>query len=290
MGTFTSDRSVVGPTPWVFHSRPLAALEHRFEVRTDDPALGPCLEAALAPLAGDGPPEHTYTLVRSGPDSFDVLVDGTPSNGSGCPAHAVEWLLWHVNRSAVASVAGRVVLHAGAVRFQDMAVIIPGPSGAGKSTLVAGLVERGLGYLSDEVAVLAEDATTVLSYPKPVALRPGSQAALWRWRPRDHDPAPTTNQTWLVDPERVHPGSRAGPCPAGAIVSARYRRGARTELRPMSVTESLVELVSNSVHFGTPPGGDHIRVLAGLARRCRRLRLTFGDLAEACQLLADACS
>lgn len=288
MTTLADDDTVVLDRTWTFRSRALAALDYRFEVRTDHQALGSYLEAALEPLSGDGPVEHRYSLLGRADSSVLVLVDGAVSNVCADGAHAAEWLMWHVNRSAVASMAGRVVLHAGGVRWRGRAVILPGPSGAGKSTLVAGLVEAGLGYLSDEVVALADDGTTVLAYPKPLALRAGSRAVLPRWRPQVHIQEPgLSGQSWLVDPEQVRPGCRAAPCPAGTVVAARYRRGAPTVLTPMSVTEALVELVGNSVHFGTPPEGGHIRVLGTLASGCRRLRLEFGDLAEACKLLTE---
>lgn len=63
-------------------------------------------------------------------------------------------------------------LHAGAVEVDGRAVVFPGRSRWGKSTLVASLVEQGLGYLSDEYAVIsAEGAVFPLS--KPIRLRVG---------------------------------------------------------------------------------------------------------------------
>jgi hypothetical protein len=95
---------------------------------------------------------------------------------------------WPDTRSASLDVLGRVVqsvlagleaqgitaVHAGAVVDRGHAAIVAGPSGRGKTTLVLGLVARGLGLLSDELALVAPDGRRILPFRRSVHVRPGT--------------------------------------------------------------------------------------------------------------------
>ncbi|MEO0591360.1 MAG: hypothetical protein AAFZ11_12495 [Pseudomonadota bacterium] len=65
---------------------------------------------------------------------------------------------------------GRIPFHCGLVTRDGLGFAITGPSGVGKSTLTTALVERGFGFMSDDVVVLdpvdsAEDAGSVAITP-----------------------------------------------------------------------------------------------------------------------------
>ena len=265
-----------------------AALGHRFRVETDAPALTAQLAEVLRPLAArDGGADHRYEVVVDGAGTTTVSIDGAPLVRQASLPLAVEWLLWHVNQSAALSVAGHVTLHAGGVQAGSTGILLPGPSGAGKSSLVAALVERGLGYLSDELVVLDDDDTMV-GLRKPLALRPGAQRSLPRWRPR-HAFASAGGSTWLADPERVVPAGAPAPCRPAFVICPRYAGGIRTSLTALTAPLGLVELVGNSVRIGTPDRS-HVTRLARLARRCRCYRLEFGSLDEAAGIVVDLVS
>ncbi len=59
-------------------------------------------------------------------------------------------------RWALAQVNSHCLLHAGAVSDGRRGLLLVGPSGAGKTTLVLELIKRGLHFLSDETAALAQ--------------------------------------------------------------------------------------------------------------------------------------
>jgi hypothetical protein len=263
----------------------LRALDHRFTVTSNAPELCEYLGSVLRPLAAPGAPaDHRYEAHVHHDRSVRLSLDGVPLSDCATVAAAVEWLLWHVNQAAAASVAGQVVLHAGGVQAGHVGILLPGPSGSGKSSLVAALVERGLRYLSDEIVVLGDGGATMAGLPRPLALRPGAQEVLARWRPAV-DQEPMAGSTWFVDPGLVVPGSAGVPCPPALMVSPRFSAGSETALTELASPQALVELVGNSVRYGRPDPA-HVELLAGVARRCRRYRLEFGDLDDAARTVA----
>ncbi len=65
-----------------------------------------------------------------------------------------------------------LAVHAAALVHRDGALIVAGKSGAGKTTVSLGLVRRGLGLLSDELAVLETETGAVLPYRRSLHIRP----------------------------------------------------------------------------------------------------------------------
>jgi hypothetical protein len=65
-----------------------------------------------------------------------------------------------------------LAVHAAALVDGNCALIVAGRSGAGKTTLAVGLVRRGLGLLSDELAVLETETGVVLPYRRSLHVRP----------------------------------------------------------------------------------------------------------------------
>ncbi len=67
-----------------------------------------------------------------------------------------------------------IILHAGAVSFNDKTIIFPADSYSGKSTLTAAFVKYGAKYYSDEYAIISEDGF-LHPFPKTISMRkPGS--------------------------------------------------------------------------------------------------------------------
>lgn len=69
-----------------------------------------------------------------------------------------QWILVFLMGSAMGALLHQrnyLVLHAGAIRAKDSAVIFMGPSGIGKSTLAAGFHQRGYPFLADDVCAVA---------------------------------------------------------------------------------------------------------------------------------------
>jgi hypothetical protein len=69
---------------------------------------------------------------------------------------------------------GIYAIHAGAVVYRGVALIIAGRSGQGKTTLVLGLLRRGLGLLSDEFAIADAAQQLIQPYRRSLHIRPGT--------------------------------------------------------------------------------------------------------------------
>jgi len=266
-----------------------AGLSFRFGVRCAHAELARHLEAVLAPLRSVGTADHWYSVDITSQGRIEVRVDGVRVAGARDAGNAAAWLLWHVNRAVIDASPEYLQLHAASVSMGGRALVFPGSPGSGKTTLAAALVQRGLGYLTDELVALADDDLTIVPFPKSLAFDEGSIAALW-------GPAGPPGHAEVVGPElpgteKVHvvpacirAEANAGACPARMVVAPRYLRGASTRLARLDAADALMTLVTNTVNLECH-GSAGLRRLAVLAERGSCYRLEFSDLDEACRLV-----
>ena len=202
--------------PWAHTSGPFRAIAHDFMVRTCDPALGEYLGAVLDPFSVDGrtgdgnATSRAYSVVDRGEATKNryALYFGrerlalTPSG-----SFIVATLLWHVNRRAVESGDGFVLVHAGAVEWEGRAALFPAPMESGKTTLVAGLVRAGTRYLSDEAAAIDPETLQVHPFPKSLTVGAGSWEVLADLTPRStpRSPAAISSRSGTSTPGRSAP-------------------------------------------------------------------------------------
>jgi hypothetical protein len=275
------------------------ALDVAVRVRTDEPDLARGLDPILGslpavPLGAPGAgPRLDYELRRTAGGSVDIRVGATSVGDAGSTAAAFSYLQWHLNQQVILHAAGRLLIHAGAVRLASGALVVfPGQSNAGKSTLVAGLVRAGLGYVTDELVALdlqGQDPGRAGGYRKAITLDPGAWPlfadtlapvvdGVVGTGPPGSPPTGSPGE-WLVDPRALDPGAVAGPPegPVGLIVFPRFELGATTGAEPLSAARGLVELIGHSLNLErTGPTG--LATLAGVARRAPAYALTMGGL------------
>ena len=177
-----------------------------------------------------------------------------------------------------------VVLHAGVVERDGIAVILPAPSTSGKSTLCAALVTRGWRLLSDELGVLRPADRRLLPLARPISLKNDSIAVIRRWAPDGHF-SPVFTETRRGDIAFLRPPAEsvaraAEPAVPGLIVSPSYQADAPVTLQPLGRTEAFRLLTANGVNYTTTQrvGFDTV---AHLVDTCPAYRLTYGTLAQA---------
>jgi hypothetical protein len=254
-------------------------------VRIDSPLAWPL--TALADLfrafsAIDGEAlEPAFSLRRRRRGEYQVVRHLPGGANEKMPVgreHLVPILERAVNQRFAESIAGTLVLHAAAVACGGKALLLPAPSGSGKTTLAVALVERGCGYLTDELALLDLRTQKVAPYPKALSLKAGSFRYFERL-----DTAHASGGNWYLDPERLRAGSVVRrPLRVGGMFFPRYQPGAAAELEPLTPGETTLALFANTVNIASykEKGLD---LLIDLAREVRGYRLVFGDLSAACE-------
>lgn len=234
--------------------------------------------ATRTPPTPNVPP--VYSLSQSPHDwvlryGHDVLFGPEPYDEVLCH------LLWHINAEVTRFTGSYLLIHAGTIASPaGEAMILAGDSGAGKTTLVAGMVQKGFAYLSDEAAAIDPVAREVYPYPKALTLKRGSFSLFPELDASDLAGAVRLAEQWFVPAEAFGGRSAAGSCLARWIVSVRYERGSPTRLESITSGTAVLDLVPrimNMPHYGPRA----IPLLADLVRGAKSYRLVTGDLGEA---------
>lgn len=129
----------------------------------------------FAHLEADGMvPEFTLVLAADGAGDFLLVEDGQvllrtreASLATGALHIAVLERVWP-------GVQWLALMHGAALARRDHGFALAGVSGAGKSTLTAGLMAAGFDYLSDDLVALAAPGATIMPWPLPLSVKPGS--------------------------------------------------------------------------------------------------------------------
>ena len=275
---------------WAYESGCFEALAHRFAVRTTDLPLGQYLGSLFRHFAVpgffDGVPLYSV-IVREAPSPLpfalyrDTELLGMFRQGSGLLAR----LLWHINQGAIRDTTDHLLVHASAAEWSGETLIFPAPMESGKTTLVAGLVQAGFGYVTDEAVAIDPSSLMVTAFPRALSVDPGSWGVLSGLRPKlEPELRPYQDDQWQIPPDSIRPGAVARRSKPRFVIMPRYREGARTRLLPMRRSEAVRVMGDNAFNFQSL--GQHgLRVLAGVARRSSCYRLEIGDLDEACGLV-----
>ena len=152
-------------------------------------------------------------------------------------------------------------LHAAVLELEGRAIVLVGDPGSGKTTLAYSLLERGLGYLSDELAPVDLASATVMPYPR----------ALWLKRAPDCPPGlvAATSRGFHVPCTALGADAFLDPLPLGAIFLLSPGVAERREptLGRVSGAEALARLYANVLNPAGHPldGLDAATAVVGAA-------------------------
>ncbi len=260
-----------------YHSARLRLLNFDVSIHSDSLPVTKLIDELYAPTAIEGAATSALMIGATtylGAPGYFAALDGEVLVRSTAPTVAFAHLLFEANQQAIDRSPGLVRLHASAVAHDGGVLAFPGPMGAGKSTLVAGLVLRGLRYLTDEVVALDPETGEICPYAKPISLgiAPAALGSV-SWKP------PSGSEAFLGSAGLV-PASALGTSeterrPLGAIVMPRYVKGVGTTIDRVDAAEALGQLAAHTFHLDEP---GTLATLAGLVGEIPTYTLTSGNL------------
>jgi hypothetical protein len=288
----TTGVEVAASTRTPYRTTDFMALDFTFRIESSSEALRDHLQHLYTPLQTKSATGHTYRFIDAGPpprgSRYFAFLDDELLTASTTPTPPMGYLLWHINNQAVTTTSTMVLVHAAAAAANGRAVVLPAPAESGKTTLVAGLVTRGLEYLTDEaVALRLDDDDRVVPYPKPLTIEPGSRQVLAHLEPRlDDDVADHFGDQWHLSPEAIRASAVAGPATPCLLIVPRFDRDGPTALTALKRAEALRLVAEGS--FNLPQlGRPGLLSLARLVRSCECYRLAVADLDNACDLILE---
>ena len=283
------NRWLLDEMSWAYETPHLRALGFEFIVRASSEPVGRYLHGILRAFEDQGERGHVYSFIHPehAPNHrYELYRDGEPLSSTVFPSTALRHLLWDVNRQVVQETPHLLLFHASAVEHGGRAILFPASMGSGKTTLVAGLLLRGLRYVTDEMVAIDPATSTVWPYPKPLGIDPGSWGILQSLRPVvDPSLVPFLEEGWHVPPGAIGRDVVAPACEPGFVITPRYERGASTELVEIRRSEAMVVLAENAFNITTFGTQASMEAMARVVQGSRCYRLTVGDLADACEMI-----
>ncbi len=177
-----------------------------------------------------------------------------------------------------------LLLHAGIVERNGLALLLPALPGSGKSTLTAALSLSGWRLLSDEFGAYDPAQRAFRAMLKPVALKNASIDVIERFAPHARlGPrfAKTRKGTVAhLGADAAAVASRHRVALAGAVILPRWVAGSPTKLEPLSPDRLFPALAFNAFNYATL-GAVGFDAAVDLTRRCPAWTLVYSDLADA---------
>lgn len=218
-----------------------------------------------------------------------VLLRGEDSSISRCEVEALApTIKAHITERLIRSNHWIFSLHAASLLKDGMGLLLCGQPGAGKSTLTLQLVDAGLRYAGDDVALVGPDGT-ICGVPFALTLKQGSWDLLARLYGDRYDvthcrcdgisvryvPIPDAHNqslsaSWLIFLNRVESG------PA--------------ELTAIDQLDSMKRLVDNAFAADGRLSQAGFFALKRIITGARSLQLTYSEAAEARRALMDLCN
>jgi HprK-related kinase A len=177
-----------------------------------------------------------------------------------------------------------LLLHAGAVERDGLALLLPATPGSGKSTLTAALSQRGWRLLSDEFGAFDPETGTFRAVLKPIALKNQSIEVIRRFAPEavfgPEFPKTRKGTVAHLAPQRdavLRRHERARP---GAVVLPKWVAGSKTRFEPLPEHVVFPALAFNAFNYSLL-GAVGFQAAVRLVRQCPAWQLVYSDLDDA---------
>lgn len=222
-------------------------------------------------------------FVTSESDRRDVPL---AMSAGPAPADLLDAILMSLNRMSYGTDPLRLHLHAAAVGYMGLGILLAGPSGSGKSTLTVELLIRGASYLTDENLTLLPGSRTIFAYPKPITLKAGSLRYF-----RNKGPSGRLNIPEAARNDRSHIratsiGAVSPFAQPGVFVAVRYSADDEPSLRRISTAEACTHLLEDSLD-GVRLGPSALDVVATTLSGATAWELRYSNAAAAAALITE---
>ena len=180
-------------------------------------------------------------------------------------------------------------LHAGVVGRDGRCILLPAESGSGKSSMTAALVHAGLGYYSDEIALIESGSFRVRPVPLATCVKDSGWPLMSRYYPEiDTLPKHRRYDGKLV---RYLPPRREAVQTMPAVVShiffPQYIAGEVTRIEPLARTAALARLLDQCLSLRQRLDQENVQGLIDWIGQIDCFALPFSSLDEAVELVKD---
>jgi hypothetical protein len=278
------------PPGWVAQDA-FRMLSMAFSIKSEDERFSESLRWHLAPFLLDAPasasiPSEFLTTDETGEQVFIFRFATDERFRVAMLAEAIHRAVWELHRAVHSQVGDFLLLHAGAVVRDGLALLLPAETASGKSSLTLGLLEKGASYLSDDLAALDPVTNRAYPFPKRIKLIPDALEFFPGLEERlgDRD-LPFSQFERFVRPEDVD-ASVAEPATVKWIVFPTSDFEGTPVLEPIAKAESVKEMAANCLNLYRF-GDAGVVLLSWVAKEAEAFRLSGGSLRERIELVSD---
>jgi hypothetical protein len=166
---------------------------------------------------------------------------------------------------ARASLPTKIFLHAGAIVFKNIGILIPGLSHTGKTTLVKEFIKDGAEYYTDDCIVLDKDGY-LLPFPRPLAIRTDEGRI---FREADFFGAKTGNKKKKLD----------------LILFTKFEKNAIWQPKNVSQGNGILGLMDNFYYRGSV-GNEPAEIIKTLTGITTKIQMFGGVRGEASEVIS----
>jgi hypothetical protein len=253
-----------------------------------DSAVGP-VRAMLRHLDTPGAaPTALIEVATTASGAFVVLRDGIERIRTVDAGQLVGGLWQTIIEAIHRDLRWLAVMHGAAVARNGAGIALSAPSGSGKSTLAAGLVGHGFDYLADDTVGLMAPNGSIVPWPLPLSIKPGSVDVLAPLYPGIA--AAPRYRTKGVKARLLVPPAAAwdrAPVETRHLVFPSFVRGAAPELVTLSTFEALERLLADRVWLGNPMTESAVVAFLGWLESRPSHAVRYGALDDAVRLVEE---
>lgn len=177
-----------------------------------------------------------------------------------------------------------LLLHAGTVEKDGLALLLPALPGSGKSTLTAALSLRGWRLMSDEFGAFDSASGTFRALLKPIALKNQSIPVIRRFAPQamfgPEFPKTRKGTVAHLAPSATAVARRGEVARPGAVVLPKWEAGSPTRWEPLAENVVFSALAFNAFNYSLL-GAVGFQSVVRLVRQCPAWQLIYSDLEDA---------